>query len=131
MKTRNVDWSYLFKHSIFTLLLAPLISQILYYSYPNPHQTMGLLELYPITLLLSLIFSTPTYIFYAFVYRILFQKQISNLYAKGILILISITGIFITMYNIIGNMWLDFAVAYSLSSLVTGIFFNLNFEKAK
>ena len=128
MKTQNIDWSYFFKHSTFTLLLAPIISQLFHYLYPNPHQIIGLLEVYPLTLFISLIFSSPTYIFYVFLYGILFQKQVSILYAKGILISTSIIGIFITMYIVMGNNWLYFAIAYSISSLLTGMIFNLNFE---
>ncbi|KAF2510692.1 hypothetical protein EYY60_09270 [Flavobacterium zhairuonense] len=129
MKTENTNWNYFLKHCISTLLLAPFISQAFFYIFPNSHQIIGLLEIYPLTLFMSLIFSSPTYILNAYLYQILSKKAISALYSKVILISMSIIGIFITMYLIIGYMWLDFAISYSLSSLITGMFFKLNFEK--
>ena len=126
-----MNWDFFFKHCLSTLLLAPFISQLFFYLYPNSHQIMGLLEVYPITLIVSLIFSSPTYIITALIFRIISKKEISILYAKGILILTSVLGIFVTMYIVIGNMWLDFAISYSTASLVTGILLRLNFEKTE
>jgi hypothetical protein len=124
-----MNWDYFFRHSIFTLLLAPLISQLLFYLYPNTHQIIGLLEVYPITVIVSLIFSSPTYIISALIFRVLSHRQASILYAKGFLISTSVLGIFVTMYIVIGNMWLDFSMAYSLSSVITGIYLKLYYEK--
>lgn len=56
MKTQNTDWSYLFKHWIFTLLLGPVISQIIaFIPIFYPSQAVGLLAMFPI--LLSLVLS--------------------------------------------------------------------------
>lgn len=126
-----MNWDFFFKHCLSTLLLAPFISQLFFYLYPNSHQIMGLLEVYPITLIISLIFSSPTYIISALIFRIISKKEISILYAKGILVLTSILGIFITMYIALGNMWLDFAISYSVSSIITGAFFKLYFEETE
>lgn len=124
-----MNWNYFFRHCISTLLLGPFMSHLQLSLYPNQHQVIGIVEAYPVALFISLIFSTPTYIWYAFLYHILSKKDISILYAKGILISTSLIGIFITMYFVMGNMWLDFAISYSISSLITGIFLKLNFKK--
>ena len=45
MKIKNTNWNYLFKHWLFTLLLGPIISQILMYiTILNPNKIVGLLE---------------------------------------------------------------------------------------
>ena len=64
-----MNWSYLFKHWFFTLLIGPIVSQIIMSVFDvNSHRIIGLLEIYPITLIFGLFFSTPTYILYALLY---------------------------------------------------------------
>ncbi|MFB9077472.1 hypothetical protein ACFFLS_18400 [Flavobacterium procerum] len=131
MKTQNTDWTFFFKHCLFTLLLAPFISQLYFYFFPNPREIVSLLGVYPITLIVSLIFSAPTYILSALVFPVISRKEFSTLHIKGILVLISILGILVTMYIFIGKKWFDFAISYSLSSIITAVFLKLNFEKEK
>lgn len=129
MKTQNTDWIFLFKHWVFTLLLGPIISQLLMYiTILNPNKIVGLVEVFPIAFLFSLFFSIPTYIIYAFVYYYFSKKDLSILFTKCILILIAVGGIFITSSLMKGFMWFDIALSYSISSIVTGIFFKLNFK---
>jgi hypothetical protein len=129
MKTQNTDWSYLFKHWIFSLLLGPVISQIIAFipfSYPN--QAIGLLDMYPVVFIVSLVFSIPTYIAYAFVYNYFSNKDFPLLYSKTTLISISIIGVFITTAFIGGFLSYFIAVSYSISSITAGLLFNLNFK---
>lgn len=129
MKTKDINWQYLFKHWIFTLLLGPVISQVIVYFYIlDPHQIIGLLEIYPITFLLSLVFSIPTYLFCSFIYAFLAKRDINYNLSKAILILIPIIGIFTTAAIIKGTAWLDIALSYSISSFITGLIFKLNFK---
>ena len=129
MKTKNINWQYLFKHWIFTLLLGPVISQVIMYFYIlDPHKIVGLLEIYPIAFLFSLVFSIPTYLFCSFIYAFLANRIISNNLSKAILILIPIIGIFTTAAIIKGTAWLDIALSYSISSLITGLIFKLHFK---
>lgn len=129
MKAKSINWIYLFKHWLFTLLLGPIISEILMYiTILNPNKIVGLLEVYPIAIIFSLVFSIPTYIIYAFVYYCLSTKVSTILFAKAILILLAVTGIFVTLNFIGGSISLDITISYSIASVITGIFFKLNFE---
>lgn len=129
MKIQNTDWIFLFKHWIFTLLLGPVISQLLLYvTVLHPNKIVSLLEVFPLAFIFSLIFSIPTYIIYTFVYIYFSKKDLPVLLSKFILISIAVSGIFITSYLIKGYMWLDIALSYSISSITTGLFFKLNFR---
>jgi membrane protein YdbS with pleckstrin-like domain len=129
MKTQNTDWIFLFKHWFFTLLIGPIISQLLMYiTVLHPNKIVSLLEVFPIALIFSLFFSIPTYVIYAFVYYYFSKKDFPFLFAKCILILIAVTGIFITSSLMRGFMWFDIAISYSVSSILIGLFFKLNFK---
>lgn len=130
MKTQNIDWSYLFKHWIFTLLLGPVISQIIaFISLFYPNQAIGLLEFFPVVFIISLIFSIPTYIVYAYVYNYFSRKDLPILYSKTILNSIPIIGVFITTAFIGGTLSYFIAVSYSISSIICGLIFNLKFKE--
>ena len=124
MKITN--WNYLVKHCISILLLSPFMTEIIMFI--NTNKVVGFLQVYPAVLIVSLIFCTPTYAFYAILYQNFSQKNTPTIYAKAILISTSVIGIFITMYIVMGNKWIDFAIPYSLTSIITGLFFKLNFE---
>lgn len=129
MKTENIDWSYLFKHWIFNLLIGPVISQIIaFIPILGFNLSFGLLEFYPIVFIISLIFSAPTYIVYAFVYYYLSNKDLSHFFPKAILILITVVGVFITTAFIDGTLSHFIAISYSISSIISGLLFNLNFK---
>ncbi|RKR10818.1 hypothetical protein C8C83_2508 [Flavobacterium sp. 90] len=128
MKTQNIDWSYLFKQWIFSLIIGPVISQIIaFIPVFYPSQAIGLLGMFPVVFIVSLIFSAPTYIVYAFVYNFLAKKDFPILYSKAFLITIPVIGVFITTAFIGGMLWYFIAVSYSLSSIICGLLFNLNF----
>ena len=129
MKTQNTNWIFLFKHWIFTLLLGPIISLLLMYiTELHPNKIVSLAEVFPIAFLFSLFFSIPTYIIYAIVYYYFSNKELPILFTKSILIFIAVSGIFITSSLMKGFMWFDIALSYSISSILTGLFFKLNFK---
>jgi len=130
MKTQNIDWSYLFKHWIFSLLLGPVISQIIaFIPVFYPSQAIGLLEIFPVVFIVSLVFSIPTYIIYALVFDYISTKDLPILLSKTILNSIPIIGVFITTAFIGGTLWYFIAVSYSISSIIIGVIFNLNFQE--
>ncbi|CAD0005677.1 hypothetical protein [Flavobacterium salmonis] len=129
MKTQKTDWSYLFKHWIFNLLIGPVVSQIIaFIPVLGFNLSFGLLEFYPVVLIASLIFSIPTYIVYAFVYYYFSTKDLPILFSKAILILITAIGVFITTAFIGGTLSHFIAISYLISSIITGSIFNLNFK---
>jgi hypothetical protein len=121
-----MNWSYLFKHWFGTLLIGPIIVDIIIYL--NYTKIGGLLEVYPIALIFSLFFSAPTYIVYGFIYHFLCYKNIKEFYSKIILITVAVLGVYITTIIIKGNMMEDIAISYSISSIITGLIFKLNFK---
>ncbi len=129
MRTKNTNWNYLIKHWVFTLLLGPFISQILMYiTILHPNKIVGLLEVYPIAIIFSIVFSIPTYIIYAFIYYYFSNKILTVLFTKTILISLAVIGIFATLKIIGGTISLDIAISYSIASIITGLFFKLNFK---
>lgn len=127
-----MNWSYLFKHWFGTLLIGPIISELLmYFNYSNPTKIVGLLEVYPIAFIFSLILSTPTYILYGFVYYYLAYKKTRSDYAKLILIAFAALGVIVTTIIIKGSWMFDIGLTYFISSILAGVFFKINFKKSK
>ncbi|GGD32221.1 hypothetical protein [Flavobacterium orientale] len=124
-----MNWSYLFKHWFFTLLLGPVVSQIVMYVIDvSPGKIVGLLEVYPLSLLFGLFFSTPTYILYGLVYYFLARNNINLNLSKVILISLAVVGVITTTSIIKGSMMLDITISYSIASVITGLFFKLKFN---
>ncbi len=118
--------SYIFGHWVLTLLLAPFTSQALYYFIsPNPHQIAGLLEVYPIVLAFSIVFSLPTFVVYLAFFYFLDRNHVRILLTKLILISIAVIGIYVTMTIMKGSMTNDIIAAYTLTALVVGIILRL------
>lgn len=127
-----MNWSYLFKHWFSTLLIGPIVSQITMYIYEvNPHKIVGLFEVYPISLLFGLFFSAPTYILYALIYYYLAKNTVNLKISKIILISFAVLGVVTTTSIIKGSMMQDIAISYSIASIISGLFFKLNFKVNK
>jgi len=123
-----MNWCYLFKHWFSTLLLTPVI-HLLVEKWDDLNQltTMDFLELFPVFLILGFVFSIPTYFLYSILYYYLAQLEFK--YSKVILISFSVIGIVVTALIIKGTMMPNVALAYCLSSIITGVSFKLNFKK--
>lgn len=125
-----MNWSYLFKHWFFTLLIGPIISQINMYIFEvNSHKIVGLIDVYPISLIFGLFFSTPTYILYALLYFYISKNKINLIFSKIILISFAVLGVIVTTSIIKGSMMQDIALSYSIASIISGLFFKLNYNK--
>lgn len=118
--------TYVVLHWVLTLLIAPFTSQaILYIWGTNPHQVVGLLEVYPITLIFSILFSLPTFIVYLTSFYFLSKHNIGSTISKLILVGIAVLGVFITMTIIKGSMSQDITIAYCLTAFVVGLILKL------
>lgn len=123
-----MNWNYLLKHWVSTLFLTPIIYQIVAnWNDLNQLKIIYFLELFPLFLIFGFLLSVPTYILYSILYYYL--AQIEFKYPKPILILFSLLGIVVTASIIKGTMMPNVSLAYCLSSIITGLFFKLNFEK--
>ena len=114
--------TYVIGHWALTLLIAPFTSQAIQYIYgPNPHQIVGLLEVYPIALLFSIAFSLPTFLIYLTCFFFLLKQEVKWTISKLVLIMVSVIGIYITMTIIKGSMSQDIIAAYSVTAFIVGL----------
>jgi hypothetical protein len=124
--------TYVIGHWVLTLLIAPLISQAIEYVFgTNPHQVVGLLEVYPITLLFSIVFSFPTFLVYLTCFYFLSKQDINFTISKVILIAVSVLGIYITQTIIKGTMSRDIIIAYSVTAIIVGLILRIRKTKIK
>ena len=122
--------TYVIGHWALTLLLAPFTSQIIQlFLGTNPHQVVGLLEVYPITVLFSIAFSLPTFLVYLTCFYFLSKQDINYAISKATLIAISVFGIYITQTAIKGSMSQDIIIAYSVTAIIVGLI--LRIKKSK
>src|SRR5690606_17492954 len=89
----QMQWSYLFKHWFATLLIAPVLCQL--YAFVNEDIAL-LIVFYPITLLVSFLYSLPIVIIYTLLFYYFWLEEISIPTAKIFFISIAVTGTFIT-----------------------------------
>jgi hypothetical protein len=68
---------------------------------------------------------------YAFLYHYLAKKNINLKISKIILISFTIIGVVTTTAIIKGSMMQNIALSYSIASIITGLYFKLNFELNK
>ena len=114
--------SFMFLHWGLTIFLTPFISQIIGYIFGNdPHRVVGLLEVYPITFLFSIVFSIPTFVIYYLSFSLLARNKIRLLLSKIILMSLTVLGIYTTQRLIDGNMSKDIVVSYSITSIFVGL----------
>ena len=102
-----------------------------YFFGTNSHQVVGLLEVYPITLIFSIVFSLPTFLIYLTCFYFLSKRDVNFIIAKLILIVISVLGIFITQTMIKGSMSNDIIIAYSVTSIIVGLLLKLKETKIR
>ena len=120
-----MDWNYLFRHWIGTLLISPFVCSLVYYFFvPNSNNIVGLVEVYPITILFSLFFSAPTYLFVGLLLYFLIKMNISNRNSKLIFISIITLCILFTFHIVFDNREFIISVSYAISSIFLGRFLN-------
>lgn len=119
---KELHWKYLFSHWIITLLITPFLVQLLMYlTRNNAHQIVGLVEVYPITLIVSLIFSIPTYIIYGIIDFLCLRNEIKTKNVKLILIAAALVGILITFLTVFKTRDIEITIGYFLTSLIVGL----------
>lgn len=120
-----MNWSYLLKHWFSTLLVAPIISDIINYFFKDTHTLFNLTTVYPITVIFGIFFSLPTYIILGITYYILEIKSVKPFYIKPILLSFCTIGIIISFYIIFNNREENTVLAYSLTSIFFGFFYKI------
>jgi len=120
--------AFIFGHWILILLCGPIILTLKSYL-PNSNikNVLGFLEVYPIMVIIGLIFSIPTYVLFFFVFELIKDKNIKTIYIKSFFIFIVVTGIWVTTNIISGTLWSDIAISYSLTAIALGLILKSNF----
>lgn len=117
---------FMILHWTLTLIFAPVFSQLISYLWgQNPHQVVALLEVYPISLLFSVVFSIPTLLVYLLANHYFTRLKTQWITTKVVLIAISIIGVAITMTLIGGSLSMEIAYAYAISALICGTILGL------
>jgi hypothetical protein len=117
--------SYLIKHWFSTLLVAPILSDIINYYYTDIQTLFNLTSVYPITLIFGLFFSLPTYIILGITYYILEKKGVKPLYIKPILLILCSIGIIISFYIVFNKREENTVLAYLLTSIFFGMIYKI------
>lgn len=120
-----MNWLYLIKHWFSTLLIAPILSDVINYYYIDIETLFNLTSVYPITVIFGLFFSLPTYTILGITYYILDKKSVKPLYIKPILLSFCTIGIIISFYIIFNNREENTVLAYSLTSIFFGFFYKI------
>lgn len=125
-----MNWTFTGRHWAFTLLFGPFIFALIngFNTNWSSNNYFDFFQLYPLTILIGLLFSLPTYVFYIVLFTFFKNQKIKTINEKAALIIIVIIGIFITTALINGTVWLDLAISYSISSIITGLFFTQYFK---
>lgn len=118
--------AYAFGHWGLTLILSPFISYLIEHIWKNNlHQMVGLVEAYPLTFLLSIFFSFPTFIVYVICFYFLCKYNVKWMKAKAVLIIIAVLGVNITFSFLDWIIGPQLIVAYSLTTTIVGLLLNL------
>ena len=123
-----MNWSYIFKHWVCTLLLGTTILILVSgFAFSTISETGDSLTWFIIYLLSSTIYSVPTLIVYLLVFFILMRSNIDSMWIKIILIAVTVAGIILTTLLIDSGMLENLTIYYSLSAVIAGVF--LKFRK--
>lgn len=111
-----------FLHWLLTLVIAPFISQGLNALFgKDPHVIVTLLEFYPITIVISYIYSIPAFVVYFLCFLLIRKRKIPGLTAKLILTGITVAGILVTTTLTGGTLMNEVNAAYSVSAIIAGL----------
>jgi hypothetical protein len=123
---------YLLEHWVLTLLLAPFTLMAIESVFgSNPNEVVGLLEIYPITLLFSIAFSLPTFLIYLTCFYFLSTYNVKWKIAKLVLITVPVVGIPITLTILGGSMTPEFIIPYCVTTIIVGLLLNLKSANQK
>jgi hypothetical protein len=114
--------NFILNHWLATLILAPFLPTVYdFFFTPIQGQIVGLLVVYPITFVFSLVLSIPTLIVYYFVFWYLSKRQTNPALTKIILISLTVIGIITTILIIGGSLSMMLIYSFSTSAIITGI----------
>lgn len=113
-----MDTFYPVKHWLVTLAIGPIVVALYEYMLSNDNSLFTVLELYPIFLIMSFIFSMPMLFIHYLLFISLVRTTLPTLAIKSILNMVTIIGILITFYLIGGSARHSYSLSYSIAVIV-------------
>lgn len=110
---------YIVKLWLITILLAPFIGGTYEILNNTPGLVVGLLEVFPITLLFSIVLSIPTLLAVLLVSKLLKNSKISLWVKKLIVLVLTIVGIIVTLCLLGGSLIPTLMFSYAISALLS------------
>jgi hypothetical protein len=105
------------------------IGPILYVFYVILHSGQGkdleMFALYPIFLIMGLVYSIPLFLIFYITFRLFVQKIPSTLAIKVFLNILLVIEVFITFKIISGSEALSLSISYSIAVIISSIFLRL------
>lgn len=120
-----MNWLYLIKHWFSTLLIAPILSDVINYYYTDIETLFNLTTVYPITVIFGLFFSLPTYFIIGLTYYALNKKGVNSNNIKLFILIVCSIGIIISFYIIFNDREKNIALAYLVTSIFFGLFYKI------
>lgn len=123
-----MDWNYLLRLWLLTLICGPIVFFIegfLFASNASASSIFSFFEFYHLMLLMSAIFSLPTFMFSICFFVFLENHNLKSNYIKVILTSTFVIGIFTTLKIINGSIAMDIAISYSIAAIIIGLSFQL------
>jgi len=122
---------YTIKLWLITILLAPFIAGAYEVMNNSPGQVVGILEFFPITLILSIVFSIPTLIIVLLISKLILDLKFAGYLKKIIILLVVNFGIIITLYLIGGSLIDTLIVSYCLSAIMATLILMIQIPTVK
>jgi hypothetical protein len=116
-----IDKAYILKHWTLTLVIAPFLPAIYEGLFLLERGWAKTLELYPLFLIFSFVFSLPALLVYFLLFQVLAKENINPLTMKLVLIGFAVISIALTCWSIKGSMMPVLATSYSISVVFTGL----------
>lgn len=121
-----MDQSYIIKHWLATLLVAPILLYV--YDLVMMKATWGL-GMCSLIVLFGAFFSIPTLIAYIFLFKLLAKQNVNSCTAKIILDGLVVLGIAITGTLIGGTLIATIVITFSAAAILASLLFRLNVYK--
>lgn len=117
--------NFILKHCFATILLSPLIHDLITYWLFDANPFFSNAEIYFVTIIISIIFSLPTHILYGILSIYLYNMNLKNRILKSTFIIYYSLAILITFYFVLRFEELSITISYVSVSITSGLIFKL------
>jgi hypothetical protein len=120
---------YPFQLWLTTLGIGPILYVLYGLLSSNQNEASEIFALYPLFLIIGLIYSIPLFLIFYIFFRLFAQLIPSSLAIKAIADILLVIGVFITFKVISGSEALNLSIAYSFGIIMSSTFFKIKEPK--